>query len=64
VTYTSSQGAPAPRAVTTVVVAPQQANKLFDVGVILQAGDSNSPAYTRDVQTILSGMKITTPAQP
>jgi hypothetical protein len=62
--YTSAQGAPAARAVKTVVVAPQYNNKLFDVAITVQDGDSPSPTYLRDAQTILTGMQIKAPSGP
>jgi hypothetical protein len=63
-TYTTAQGAPAPRPVTTVVVAPQYNNKLFDVVVTTQAADSANPAYVRDTQIMLTGLQIKAPVAP
>ena len=58
------KGAAALRSVKTVVVAPQYDNKLFDVAISVQAGDSPSPTYQRDAQTILTGMQIKAPTAP
>lgn len=63
-TYKTAQGAAALRSVKTVVVAPQYDNKLFDVAISVQAGDSPSPTYQRDAQTILTGMQIKAPTAP
>jgi hypothetical protein len=62
--YTSAQGAAAARSVKTVVVAPQYNNKLFDIAITVQDGDSPNPTYARDAQTILAGMQIKVPSQP
>jgi Probable lipoprotein LpqN len=61
-TYKSAAGAPAARAIKTIVVPVQHANKLFHVVVTAQAGDAGDDAYAGDARTILTGMEIKAPA--
>ena len=60
-TYKTDRGAPVPRAVKAIVVAPEYNGKVFDVVVTAQAGDAGD-AYLPDTQTMLTGMEIKAPA--
>ena len=59
--YQINLGAATPGKVQSVVVAPQYNDKLFEVKITVQNGNSGNQGDVKDTQTILTGLELKAP---